>query len=350
MTVPVRILLSQICLLAGFSLLITSCAINSDTETANNLPNGWSRVQAREGYVAREYEQPLIGFTIDLPPNWSAGESWPHRTPTGWLTAPILEGEKYAPLLRYGIGGDFTDHLDDFLSDDRYIATSLTIEGSKATLVMPAEGFENSRGGIGIYFETIPGTPANIEPKSLAITGFGRRFDLQVLPHVLSSVRYQALPALPNLPTPRIVAGVDWIRVNARDDTTAGFSVMLPPDWKIEQSKGIDSLIGKFIGHGFEIHYDYGNVVGTFYDPESIATRSQYIPPHSIWEEEIEDRTFWFAQPRSGELGTEAITTVFTTESGSMPSSGKNLALLNVDLTTEQQDLALAIFRTIKFD
>lgn len=206
------------------------------------LPEGWTRVQFREGYVARDT---LDGFTIDLPPGWSTGESYASSTgPSGWIMGTREDGRTRSPSVRFMVGGKPKYSLSFLESRDNLEVTQPNVSGQKALLHLAKISAIDDGPQVGIYYEHIPGAPEGVVAASLMVDGGSRGFtDPELLGKVLTSIRYKALDQLPDLPEITMTPGDDWQRDTARLDR-AIFTLMLPSGWSIAEKRGIDSLVG----------------------------------------------------------------------------------------------------------
>jgi hypothetical protein len=128
-----------------------------------------------------------------------------------------------------------------------------------------------------------------------------------------------------------------------RSVDTGPFSVLLPPSWTYEPNQGIDSFIGSFVGDGVRLHFDYGWYSNSLpYDDD---------PAYHVHFETVAGRDAKVAYPNSGD-GETGIYFPHVTGSGSpfVDSVVTKHNLIGQDLTPAQRDIALQIFRTIRFD
>jgi hypothetical protein len=121
------------------------------------------------------------------------------------------------------------------------------------------------------------------------------------------------------------------------------FSVILPPGWAYEPRQGIDSFVGAYVGDGVELTFDYG----IYSDPLNYEDNASY----NVHEETIGGLTAKIVMPTSA----DGITGVHFADVGKFAFPGDNIAFdvrLTVagnGLTQEQQQIALQIFRSIRF-
>lgn len=325
-----------------------------------DLPDGWTRVQVRQGYMARSLPNPLAGFTMDLPPGWSAGESGSGSDgPGGWIAGLEYEddGRTRRAILQFDLGGGFKNDHESMVKDDRSDIRYPEIEGQPALLHLASPFAVYLGPQVGIYFPRMPGGQSGDQVPSLSIDGNSRGFDDQEqLAQVLSSVRYQEIAALPELPVAGREPGEDWQRTPAREDFTS-FSALLPPGWSFESLQGIDTLVGRLTNGEVIRFYDFGGFAGAPYYPEGRIRDGQPNPPHMMWEEALEAGKFTLVQPESDEPDTDAVTGVFASFEPVEPRNGEprtrgrpSLSVSVSGLTGDQQDLVLAILRTLELE
>lgn len=337
--------------LAIFIAVTTSCGTFQATESLESIES-WTQTQARQGFVGRDLDDPLAGFTINLPSGWWAGEDRPKSGgASGWIAAPAQSGEDRVPVLRWSISGELGSTVEELQEDDRYVVSLPEVEGRRAVLYMAAPDAVDEGVSIGVYYQQIPGRPINAWTPSLLIVADSRDFtDQELLRAVLLSVRYKELETLPELPQPAVTPAPDWTRVSARPNDTS-FSLMLPPGWTTEEERGIDSRIGSISGDGIKIEYDFGL---NSYFPYSFTSKirsSDYIP-HLLWEEDIDGVKFWLVKPESQEPHEEGSTGIYVqfTDERQGWHGPVLLGTISRNLSGEQQELALAILRTVELE
>ncbi len=113
-----------------------------------------------------------------------------------------------------------------------------------------------------------------------------------------------------------------------------GFSLRLPPAWKVNELRGIDSYVGEVVGFGVRLIFDYGA-----YSPQ-LNYGNDPEAPHSVFYDTIGGVEAKLVTP-TGELG--GITGAYFKNLG-----GPKLTLWGEDLTPAQQQVAFAIFRSIR--
>ena len=325
-------------------------------EPTPEIPDGWSRTQVRDGLLGRHTATPLVGFTIDLPPDWKAGESWARGDILeGWIAAPPNALVGWWPTFWYRIGADPQDEVQALKEDPRYEITELELNGVKLAVRVAAP--EATRGTqFGAYYEQIPGAPDGVTAPRLDIGVWVRGFDdPELLGQVLRSVLYAAIPTLPGTPDPGMVAGTDWVRTIAGSDSveinavSAGsFSLRLPPGWTTTERRGIDSTIGTISGDGIQLIYN--NPMG-LYDARDQEAVSGEAPPHVFWEELIDGLLLSLVRPASPEPDPLATTGVMIRpyiDSDDSSLASIRLSVAATGLNGDEQETALVILRTIQ--
>jgi hypothetical protein len=282
-----------------------------------------------------------------LPPGWSTGESWAsHGGPSGWITGRIEDGRSRSPSVLFYIGSEKKFSLDFLQAQDNLVVTQPKVAGEKAVLYLARVSAIDDGPQVGIYYKHIPGAPEGVVAPSLMVDGDSRGFtDPDLLGKVLTSIRYKALEQLPELPEITMSAGDNWVRDTARLDASI-FTMKLPSGWSIAEKRGLDSLVGEFSGDGMTLFYDFGFLMGTPSGDESDPNSDNYVP-HRIWEEQVGELGYELTRPSAPE--SNGITGAFIQYA---PPEGepKGVSIYGLGLTPEQQEIALAIFRTIEFE
>jgi hypothetical protein len=130
-----------------------------------------------------------------------------------------------------------------------------------------------------------------------------------------------------------------WIKVEA-----GAFSIYAPPGWELHKQEGIDSYVGEFAGNGVVLRFDFGeysNSLGEFREPTYV-----------IAQEFIGGYKAKIVSPRTPGHGVTGIYFPRVTDSSSHSVLGQrpdSLCMNGQDLTDTRQELALKIFRTIRF-
>jgi len=323
-------------IVALLTLLLAACTNASPTGAREPLPEGWTRVQVREGYVGRDFANPLAGFEIDLPPGWRAGEGWASaHGPAGWIAAVAPPAPENVPMLRFTMGQE----PSHFPKSENSV---IKVGGALATIhLAPTE--DGLGPNVGIYYEHIPGGPAGMDTPTLDISGDNRGFDDQVLlTRVLTSIRYAEIDALPALPAVSLTPGTDWVRTTAPTPQPS-FSLLLPPGWRMEARQGIDSSVGTIEGPEFSMSYEYGQSASP-YDPLSRVREHRDVPIR-LWEEISGDVRLRIARAISPEPHPNDTTAGVQ----SMVTGGPGVGIYawEGELTGEQQDIVLAMLRSV---
>jgi len=121
----------------------------------------------------------------------------------------------------------------------------------------------------------------------------------------------------------------NWLKVEA-----GAFSIYAPPGWKFRQRQGIDSFVGEFAGDGVVLDFDYG----LYSNPLADDNEPTYVVTH----ETIGGYKARIVRPS---VAGHGITGIYFPEI----ASGNKLCLHGQNLTDTQRELALRIFRTIRF-
>jgi hypothetical protein len=120
-----------------------------------------------------------------------------------------------------------------------------------------------------------------------------------------------------------------WLKVEA-----GAFSIYAPPGWEFHQKQGIDSYVGEFTGSGVVLNFDYG----PYSSPLDEYVEPKYVVAHGT----IGGYGAKVVCPRTPGHGATGV------YFHKIASSNK-LCLWGQDLTDTQQELALKIFRTVRF-
>ena len=130
--------------------------------------------------------------------------------------------------------------------------------------------------------------------------------------------------------SPPIEIPSDWQAIDA-----TSFTLSLPPGWQFNRLQGIDSYVGEFVGDNMKLHFDYG----MYSNPLAYENDPNYIITH----ETIDNQDAKIVRPKAGLNGT---TGIYFADLGDNRTS---LEMSGEDLTVEQQETTLRIFRTLKF-
>ncbi len=179
--------------------------------------------------------------------------------------------------------------------------------GEATTMLLPDEAIE-----LDVFFNTMPEGSIRLHPAGL--------------------IRDPAPSCC--MPGP----GVDWFSVKNHH-----FSAMLPPGWAYEPLQGIDSFVGRYHGDGAELTFDYG-----FYsDPLNYDAD----PVYDVHEETIGGLTAKIVRTK-GAPGLTGVHFAFI-ESSQFPGDNipfdVRLTITGQNLSTAHQEIAMQIFRSIRF-
>lgn len=139
----------------------------------------------------------------------------------------------------------------------------------------------------------------------------------------------EQLPSTVNVLTDSAL--LDWQEIDA-----GRFTISLPLDWEFNKLQGIDSYVAEFVGDGATLTFDYG-----WY---SSFLADEGDPNYIITYETIDSYRAKIVLPKVTGSG---ITGVYFEDLGGDPKDTFQLSGNN--LTAEQQETALRIFRTINF-
>ena len=324
------------------------------------LPDDWIRTQVRAGLIGRHTSNPLVGFTIVLPPEWVVGESWADQDITnGWFAAPPTTAQGGWHSISYSIGYDPNRPAQALNEDPRYQITEFEILGVKAAFRFGAPGGEKVK-RFDAYFERIPGAPDGVVAPRLDLrwstSDFGFE-DSEQLEQVLRSIRYEELTSLPDTPTPAVTASNDWVRKIAGEDGGddevfygGSFSLRLPPGWTTTERNGVDGAIGTIVGDGIRLSYNNPMPIPVNRPPSS---GSHSNPTYFAWEEFNDGLVIALVRPVSPIPDHAATTGVMIHPFYEGPEAGFytkyiKMSVLGKGLDGDQQETELAIFRTIE--
>ena len=120
-----------------------------------------------------------------------------------------------------------------------------------------------------------------------------------------------------------------WIKLDA-----GAFSLLGPKGWEFQKEQGIDSYVGRFSSGGMKLEFNYGLHSNPLNDAKE--------PKYSIAHEIVDGREARIVSPLTQGQGVTGIYFKKT--------EGKNkLCLWGQDLSQSNQELALKMFRTIRF-
>jgi hypothetical protein len=127
-----------------------------------------------------------------------------------------------------------------------------------------------------------------------------------------------------------VTAPTGWNKVDA-----GPFSLFAPQGWEFHQLEGIDSYVGEFVGDGITLRFDFGEYSSGY-------VKKAKKPTYVMARESIGGFVAKIVSPRTPGHG---VTGIYFRNVG----HSNGLFLWGQDLTSEQQELALKIFETIRF-
>lgn len=146
---------------------------------------------------------------------------------------------------------------------------------------------------------------------------------------------------------PQIGGSANWITLDAGD-----FTILAPSGWEFIPEMGIDSTVGKFSDNEMTLVFDYGMYTGDF------SNNSVYFEDPSAYTffEEIIDgfeAKIYVPNEANAEkptvLSIENINEVKPCTEEVCILSQENFEMLGDNLSEEQIDLAIQIFRSVDF-
>ena len=120
-----------------------------------------------------------------------------------------------------------------------------------------------------------------------------------------------------------------WLKLEA-----GAFSLYAPSGWGFHKKQGVDSYVGEFSGDGIVLKFDYGRY--------SSDLRDAVEPKYVVSQEKVDGHKSKIVYPRASGHG---ITGIYFSKVG----GSDKLCLWGQELTESQRELALKVFRTIRF-
>jgi hypothetical protein len=119
---------------------------------------------------------------------------------------------------------------------------------------------------------------------------------------------------------------------------TGAFSLYGPPGWELRKRQGFDSYVAELAGDGMVLSFDFGR----YSNPLSDAQEPSYVIVYEV----VHGVNAKIVSPKKPGQG---ITGIYFP---SVPTAeiGNKLCLVGYDLTAAQQETALRMFQTIRFD
>ncbi len=169
--------------------------------------------------------------------------------------------------------------------------------------------------------------------------------------HTGQAVRIRQVEPSRSQPAP------DWRAVEAPGwPGQPGFSLRLPPGWQLNELQGIDSYMGEIVGDGVRLFLDYGGSSWNL-DPDD-NPQHKYINAYRELRDWRLDQangpahTYMLAHHISGVFNATLLISMVPNKGYTglyFPSlGGPNLSFVGEDLTYGQQEIAIAIFRSIR--
>jgi hypothetical protein len=132
------------------------------------------------------------------------------------------------------------------------------------------------------------------------------------------------------LPCPGVPQPATQLKLDA-----GPFSILAPLGWEFHQLMGVDSFVGEFVGDGVVLRFDFGQHSG--------GNLKKYKKPDYVFDHESIGG--FPAKIASSKTPGQGLTGVYFRNVG----HSNGLFLWGQDLTPAQQELALKIFKTIRF-
>lgn len=167
-----------------------------------------------------------------------------------------------------------------------------------------------------------------MKPKCLTLHGKTAVLFVSVLMLSLSACSSSPSPSPTSSLTQRQSAN-SWVKLDA-----GAFSLYAPSGWEFRKQRGIDSYVGEFVGDHIVLEFDYGWYSNPFDDALE--------PKYAIARENVGGQQAKIIYPSKADQGVTGI------YFAGVPDSNK-LSLWGRNLTESQRELALKIFRTVRF-
>lgn len=169
----------------------------------------------------------------------------------------------------------------------------------------------------------------------------GQSYDMQLAFHSFPDgyLTYHALGLFgaPYRPCCPVNGPSDWHSVDV-----GPFSVLLPPEWSYEEASGIDSFVGRFVGNGVRVEFDYGS----FSDPLPYEG-----PAYTVQMETIGGYATKVVRSHSADGGMVG---VHFPDLGPLVAAGARhplrLTVSAQNVSSSEQFVVLQILRSVRFD
>ena len=119
-----------------------------------------------------------------------------------------------------------------------------------------------------------------------------------------------------------------------------GFSLSLPPGWQLNEFQGVDSYVGEIVTERVLLDFDFGWYSSPLVDDGD--------PLYTVIYEDIAGRRAKLVRPKEGMEGLVGVYIEDFDGSGKDQLPPNHLQISGRGLTTEQQETAFAIFRSIR--
>lgn len=143
------------------------------------------------------------------------------------------------------------------------------------------------------------------------------------------------------------VSQENWVTIDVDLLDGGDFTLLTPAGWEFEQGVGMDAQVGTISGDGITLQFAYGMFIG---NPIDATESGDKLESQS---EVIDNRMASILTPKI--TGNGEVVIYFETPSTLIWDSYYNpnqehFLLFGENLTAKQEELVLAIFKTIKFD
>ena len=297
----------------------------------------WSVKQVRKCNLSPEG---LIMNCVFVPDHYHWDLLLPNEVASSWLlteralTKWFERVEEYMPRVEdyfkfpelITLGETFTISGAGYYEGERVeLSIELSDEGARHLGELPLE--HGAFRWDGEIPETAPSGPAKVTMRVLE----GTEVVWSTIQSTTAVVPNEALQSFGNAQTQP-----DWRKVEVPGwPSQRGFSLRMPPGWELNELRGIDSYVGEVVGDGVRLVFDYGGFSWGL-DPPDDQEHNYVVAYQNIGG--VAAKLLIPIDASSGYIG------VYFNK-----LSSSSLNLVGKDLTTEQQQTAMAIFRSIRF-
>lgn len=322
--------------------ILTGCSAteNPEQETQNETASFYENAQ--HGFrVSYPVDLVLDGNEIWIQEDWDFKES--QTDPTGYAGRPLvtIEAENLNGLT-----------LEEYVIQDHDLGDSKTLEATGAFNQEESPwNYENQQIGANEFLRVeIPEHYHVIKYYTVhedVVVSFLMYFlddDNETVKEIMASLEFYASETLEYYDWHLDTQGEEstlfndvversvpegWEMIDGGD-----FTLYAPANWEFTEGMGIDSYVGEIAGDGVVLHFDYGMYTGNFAASEEETYDIQY-------EIVSGQKAVIFTPKTTG----EGLTGIYV----EAPRGEGNFTLYGENLTTEQEELAVQIFRTLKF-